>query len=40
MKKALIIMNEDFVNKVYDKEARRQIDQYYDVLSEPLTKEN
>ena len=40
MKKALFIMMDDLVNKVYDAETRAEIDTYFDVMGEPLTKDN
>ena len=40
MKKALFIMMNDMVCNVYDEETRTEISEHFDVLSEPLTKEN
>ncbi len=40
MKKALFIMMDEMVHHVYDQETRAEIEQHFDVLSEPLTKES
>lgn len=40
MKKALFIMDDTIVNKFYDKETQEKIHEHFNVLGEPLTKEN
>lgn len=40
MKKALFIMYDQMVNQVYDEETYHEINEHFEVLSEPLTKDN
>lgn len=40
MKKALFIMIDTLVHEVYDEEAQKIIHENFDVIGDPLTKEN
>lgn len=40
MKKALFIMMDTMVDKVYDEETQAEIHKHFDVIGKPLTKEN